>query len=263
MTQISLVGPSPFDAIKRTDTTGEYWSARDLMAPMGYGRWNEFRPVLDRAMRSAANQGHELAELFRVTPEKTGGRPREDFHLTRFAAYLVAMNGDPRKTEVAAAQAYFATRTREAEIAEQQFEVPASFAEALELAARQAREIEANHRVIEALEPAATAWDALATASGDYSVREAAQILDRDPQISTGQNRLFSSLRDMGWVDSTGQPYQAAVDAGRLVRRTTSYTHPHTGEPVLSSQVRITPKGIADLRGRLAGGQLTVVDGEA
>ncbi len=117
MPELQSVG-SPFDAIRRTDATGrEYWSARDLMNPMGYGRWNEFRPVIDRAMRSATNQGHEVEPLFRVNPEKTGGRPREDYRLTRFAAYLVAMNGDPRKPEVAAAQAYFAVRTREAETA--------------------------------------------------------------------------------------------------------------------------------------------------
>jgi prophage antirepressor-like protein len=109
---------------------------------------------------------------------------------------------------------------------------------------------------IRELEPSACAWDVLAAeAVGDYSVREAAQVLNRDPWISTGQNRLFASLRDLGWIDSSGQPYQAQVDNGRLVRRTTSYTHPHSGEPVLSSQVRITPKGLAALRERLGGQQ--------
>ena len=112
-----VLGSSPFDAIKRTDEHGDYWTARDLMPLMGYSRWNEFKPVIERAMQAAANQGYEVSELFRVNPEKSGGRPREDFRLTRFAAYLTAMNGDPRKTEVAAAQAYFAIRTHEAETA--------------------------------------------------------------------------------------------------------------------------------------------------
>lgn len=107
---------SPFDAIKRTDERGEHWTGRDLMPRMNYTRWNEFKPVIDRAMQTAANQGYEVSDLFRVNPEKSGGRPREDYRLTRFAAYLVAMNGDPRKPEVAAAQAYFAIRTREAEL---------------------------------------------------------------------------------------------------------------------------------------------------
>lgn len=107
---------SPFDAIKNTnpETGTEFWSARDLMPLMGYPRWNEFKVPLERAMKSAEVQGNDVATLFRGSAEKTSGRPREDFHLTRFAAYLAAMNGDPNKPEVAAAQAYFAIKTREA-----------------------------------------------------------------------------------------------------------------------------------------------------
>ena len=109
---------SPFDSIRKTNDFGEeFWSARDLMPLMGYSRWNEFINPMNRAMTSAANQGHETAELFRRSTENSGGRPREDFHLSRFAAYLVAMNGDPNKPEVAAGQAYFAIQTRVAETA--------------------------------------------------------------------------------------------------------------------------------------------------
>lgn len=107
---------SPFDSIKHTRPDGtEYWSARDLMPLMGYPRWNEFKVPLDRAMTAAKNQGHNVTDLFRGSAEKTGGRPREDYELSRFAAYLVAMNGDPNKPEVAAAQAYFAIQTHVAE----------------------------------------------------------------------------------------------------------------------------------------------------
>lgn len=109
---------SPFDSIKRTRPDGtEYWSARDLLPLMGYDRWEHFNPVVERARIAAHNQGLVVEDLFQVDREKSGGRPREDVHLTRFAAYLVAMNGDPRKPEVAAAQAYFAIRTHEAETA--------------------------------------------------------------------------------------------------------------------------------------------------
>lgn len=110
----------------------------------------------------------------------------------------------------------------------------------------------AEARAAELTAPA-DAWNTLASATGDYSVRQAAQILDRDPNISTGQNRLFAKLRELGWIDRNGVPYQEQVNIGRLVQRPTSYTHPHNGEPVLSSQVRITVKGIEALRKHLGG----------
>ncbi|MFE3461331.1 BRO family protein [Nocardiopsis aegyptia] len=111
-----------------------------------------------------------------------------------------------------------------------------------------------------ALTPAAEAWEELADADGDHSVREAAQILSRTPGITIGQNRLFTTLRELRWIDGGGQPYQAQVDAGRLVRRTTSYTHPRTREPVLTAQVRVTPRGVAKLREVLAPGAQLALD---
>lgn len=128
--------------------------------------------------------------------------------------------------------------------------VPQTLPEALRAFAAEVEARESAEARVAALTPAAGAWETLATAEGDYSVREAAQLLAR-AGISTGQNRLFASLRDLGWIDASGQPYQAQVDTGRLVRRTTAYTHPHSGESVLSAQVRITPKGLAALRDRL------------
>lgn len=109
---------SPFDAIKQVRGDGsEFWSARDLMPLLGYPTWQHFTPAIERAQTSADAQGMNLADLFTVARENSGGRPRENFELARFACYLVAMNGDPRKPEVAAAQAYFAVKTREAETA--------------------------------------------------------------------------------------------------------------------------------------------------
>jgi prophage antirepressor-like protein len=114
------------------------------------------------------------------------------------------------------------------------------------------RYVVALERVAE-LEPAAHSWDTLAEASGDYSLREAAQILDRDPAISTGQNRLARTLRDLGWLDRRGIPYQREVDNGRISVRTTSYDHPRTGEAQLSTQIRVTVKGLHELHKRLGG----------
>lgn len=103
------------------------------------------------------------------------------------------------------------------------------------------------------LTPPAQAWNALAEAKGDYSLRGAAQILSRDPSIDTGQNRLMKYLRQLRWVDRSGTPYQVQIDNGRLAVRTSSYTHPHTGDPVLTSQLRVTVKGLTKLHALLGG----------
>jgi phage antirepressor YoqD-like protein len=146
-------GLSPFDQIARTDERGEYWMGRDLMPVMGYERWQRFEDAIDRAKASSDASGHNTDKAFMQVSQLTGGgnlgdQGKRDYRLTRFAAYLVAMNGDPRKPEIAAAQTYFAVKTREAEVA-QRFELPTSFADALELAARQARALEAAAPMVE------------------------------------------------------------------------------------------------------------------
>jgi len=101
------------------------------------------------------------------------------------------------------------------------------------------------------LAPAAEAWGVLAEAKGDYSLREAAFMLSRDPVIEIGQNRLMRFLRDEGMVDAKGRPY--AKHVRHLVERPVSYDHPRTGEPVLTSQIRVTVAGLEYLRKRLGG----------
>lgn len=120
---IQLVDGSqpPFDRIRHVDPDGsEWWSARDLMPLMGYDQWRRFAGAVERARVSAEAQGQIVENHFAAAGKmvKIGSsatREAADYRLTRFACYLVAMNGDPRKPEVAAAQAYFAVRTREAE----------------------------------------------------------------------------------------------------------------------------------------------------
>jgi anti-repressor protein len=127
--------------------------------------------------------------------------------------------------------------------------------------------VAATQRVAE-LEPAAEAWDVLASAEGDYSLRDAAHMLNRDPLIVIGQNRLMAFLRTEGLVDRKGIPY---ARYGRyLVERPGSYPHPKTRAPVATKQIRITLDGLAYLRTRLGGqggsvpaGQLVLVPGTA
>ena len=109
---------SPFDSLRQLDDFGnEFWSARDLMPHLAYAQWKNFEVPLGRAMVAARNQGHSVEANFSRSRKVAiaGKMAQEDFHLTRFASYLVAMNGDPNKTEVAEAQAYFAIQTRVAE----------------------------------------------------------------------------------------------------------------------------------------------------
>jgi DNA-damage-inducible protein D len=112
-----------FDSIKNVDADGnETWSARDLMPRLGYGAdWRNFADVLSRAKAACANSGHAVQDHFgdatkMVRIGSGASRSVSDYTLTRYGAYLAAMNGDPRKRAVAAAQTYFAAKTHEAEV---------------------------------------------------------------------------------------------------------------------------------------------------
>lgn len=112
------------------------------------------------------------------------------------------------------------------------------------------------------LEPSATAWDELASATGDYEVADAAKILAR-AGVETGRQRLFTQLHDLSWIyrASSGKwkARQAAVDAGYLAEKPMSHHHPRTGELVLDPpQVRVTVRGIERLRVRLGSIDLAV-----
>lgn len=257
---------TPFDAIRRVDATGEYWSARDLMAPLGYQKWERFEDAIDRAQAAARNAGHAADQAFsRLREEVTGGAPRTDYRLTRYAAYLVAMNGDPRKTEIAQAQTYFAIKTREAETtqaastATPAFVLPATYAEALRELAATVEQRDAVRAELAVAQPAADAWNTLATATGDFSVADAAKILSRDPAIKLGRDRLFTLLAEWKWtfrqqIDSRWRPMQTAVESGRLSEMPSTHYHPRTGELINDApQVRVTFKGLADLHHRLGG----------
>ncbi len=255
MTDLTLMGDSPFDAIRRTDEHGEYWSARDLMPLLGYTKWERFEDSVDRARISMANAGNDPERNASRLREPSGKTERVNYRLSRYGAYVVAMNGDVRKQEIADAQAYFAAKTHEAE-SRPKTTVVVSEISRRELAAMviaEADRADAAEQRARELEPAAQSWNTLAEATGDYSLREAAQILDRDPSIRTGQNRLSKYLKNIGWTDHSGQPYQRHVDAGRLARRTVPYLNRSTGEQELTTQLRITAKGLADLHREMGG----------
>ena len=108
---------------RKSESGSEYWLAREIQAALGYTEWRNFKSVIDRARSSLEANGispsHHIVETSRLMIVGNGGKRRDrDFFLSRAACYLIAMNGEPTKPEIAAAQAYFAVQTRAREVEE-------------------------------------------------------------------------------------------------------------------------------------------------
>ena len=118
-----------FEQIKKINEYGqEYWSARDLYKLLGYTEYGKFLPAVERAKKACENSGQKIDLHFAQVsePQKSHnqygeiqGQIIDNYILSRYACYLIAQNGDPRKEEIALAQTYFAIQTRKQEVHQQ------------------------------------------------------------------------------------------------------------------------------------------------
>ena len=214
MANISLAqNGSPFDGIRRFDASGnEYWTARDLMPLLGYRKYERMEDAIARAMTASQNAGNPHQEHFSPEAGNSGGRPREDYLLTRYACYLVAMNGDPRKPEIAAAQTYFATKAREAEVV-----IPAQ-AERLKELELELQLIKAKQKLIDtkhlitATMPTAIA-DRILGVEVVKEVEYRDRVLKGDEVIRNGRTLNKGQLcRKLGILNRNGNPDYKALD---------------------------------------------------
>ena len=242
----------PFDAIRITTLEGrEYWSARELMPLLGYEKWERFADAISRAKIAAHNSGYIVAEQFpaagkMVTVGSGARRNVDDYHLSRYACYLIAMSGDPRKPEVAAALTYFAIKTREAETRPQFDPNGISRLEIAQMLVNAEQERLALEAENKELTPKAEAFDTFLDATGKYSVGAVAKML------GTSQNKLFRELRNRGVLIAKGSmrntPYQQYMPHFEV--KAHDYER-SSGEIGCSYTTYVQPSGIDFIRRRL------------
>lgn len=124
MPEIQRYSQDTFESIKHINEYGqEYWSARELQPLLEYAEWRNFMKLIEKAMISCNTSDNNVDDHFvEVTKMVELGsnslREVKDYHLSRYACYLIVMNGDPRKDIIALGQTYFAVKTRQQELIE-------------------------------------------------------------------------------------------------------------------------------------------------
>lgn len=270
MSDVTLYSESPFDAIRRVREDGsEYWSARDLATTMGYSRWENMAAPLNRAMKAAENTGADVTRNFLRSQKISATRSGEDFELTRFAAYLLAMNGDPNKPEVAAAQTYFAVRTREAETApvvQQPVALPSRRELALMVVEAEDR-ADAAEAQVKALQPKADYVDGFVNPADDMTLIRvlANQVGMRDSdlrELLVNRDMIYRKNEGKRWDKSKGRmvneySWHAKAGYSAWFKELDQPEAPRLHNGQCKTTLYVTPVGkvrIAELVARLDGG---------
>ena len=122
MSNLKRYSDQTFEEIKNIDEHGdEFWYARDLQAVLDYSEWRNFENVIEKAKLACRNSKNSVSDHFvdvnkMIVLAKTAERDIQDYRLSRYACYLIVMNGDPRKEVIAVGQTYFAIKTRQQEL---------------------------------------------------------------------------------------------------------------------------------------------------
>jgi DNA-damage-inducible protein D len=198
-----------FEGLRQTNEHGaEYWSARDLQSMLGYSQWRRFEDAVKRAVTSCETSGNNAAHHFAGAGkmvELGSGSKREvdDYHLSRFACYLIAQNGDSRKPDFANSQKYFAIQARRQELSDQ----AAADLERLELRKQTSEE-----------------FKALSGAAQDAGV----------------QSRMFGVFHDAGYKGLYGGLSGAAIKAQKAVPEKDNLLDRMNATELAANQFRMT-----------------------
>lgn len=128
MTDLEVINENLFESIKHVNEYGqEYWLARELQSVLDYKHWQKFHNLIEKAKEACKASGNAVSDHFIQVDKMVAlgsGSEREviDYQLSRYACYLIAMNGSPSKKAIALAQTYFAVKTRQQELTEEEYQ---------------------------------------------------------------------------------------------------------------------------------------------
>lgn len=251
---------SQLDGLKIiTLTDGEVWSARDLMPYAGYSDWRNWSKAIDRAIASVNASGLDASDHFvgstkMIETGKSARREVEDVEITRYGAYILFQNADGSKPEVAAAQQYFAVKTRQAETAQP---VAPTGAELIALAVIEAQALlAAKDEQIAELEPKAAQADTFRQADGLRTIGDLANDLkvhaaSNFPGLKVKQSDVFDLAGVVGLIIRgntvrNNQPTAKAIEAGWAKPKDHTYeTNNHGSRTTVYA--RLTPRGYGRL----------------